>query len=63
VVDRLTFLGHSTVLVDLDGVRVLTDPLFGHLAVSIRRQVPPVDPGALVRGLGDGPAGADQGSR
>lgn len=45
--DRLTFLGHSTVLVDLDGVRVLTDPLFGHLAVSIRRQVPPVDPGAL----------------
>lgn len=45
--DRLTFLGHSTVLVDLDGVRLLTDPLFGHLAVSIRRQVPPVDPGAL----------------
>ena len=25
--DRLTFLGHSTVLVDLDGVRVLTDPI------------------------------------
>lgn len=48
MVDRLTFLGHSTVLVELDGVRVLTDPLFGHLAVSIRRQVPPVDPGALM---------------
>ena len=46
--DRLTFLGHSTVLVDLDGVRVLTDPLFGHLAVSVRRQVPPVDPRKLV---------------
>jgi len=30
--DRLTFLGHSTVLVDLDGVRVLTDPVLGHLA-------------------------------
>jgi len=40
--DRLTFLGHSTVLVDLDGVRVLTDPLLGHLAVAIRRQVPAV---------------------
>ena len=40
--DRLTFLGHSTVVVDLDGVRVLTDPLLGHLAVAIRRQVPAV---------------------
>jgi L-ascorbate metabolism protein UlaG (beta-lactamase superfamily) len=41
--DRLTFLGHSTVLVDLDGVRLLTDPLLGHLAAgAIRRQVPPV---------------------
>ena len=46
--DRLTFLGHSTVLVDLDGVRVLTDPLLGHLAVAIRRQVPAVPPDALV---------------
>jgi len=46
--DRLTFLGHSTVLVDLDGVRVLTDPLFGHLAAgAIRRHVPAVLPGAL----------------
>ena len=41
--DRLTFLGHSTVLVDLDGARLLTDPLLGHLAAgAIRRQVPPV---------------------
>jgi L-ascorbate metabolism protein UlaG (beta-lactamase superfamily) len=46
--DRLTFLGHSTVLVDLDGVRVLTDPLLGHMAAgSIRRQVPAVPPEAL----------------
>ena len=46
--DRLTFLGHSTVLVDLDGVRVLTDPLLGHLAAgAIRRQVPAVLPDAL----------------
>jgi L-ascorbate metabolism protein UlaG (beta-lactamase superfamily) len=49
VVDRLTFLGHSTVLVDLDGVRVLTDPLLGHLAAgAIRRHVPAVLPAALV---------------
>ena len=46
--DRLTFLGHSTVLVDLDGVRVLTDPLLGHLAAgAIRRHVPAVLPDAL----------------
>jgi L-ascorbate metabolism protein UlaG (beta-lactamase superfamily) len=47
--DRLTFLGHSTVLVDLDGVRVLTDPMLGHLAAGlIRRQVPAVLPDMLV---------------
>ncbi len=46
--DRLTFLGHSTVLVDLDGVRVITDPLFGHAAAgTIRRHVPAVLPDAL----------------
>ena len=46
--DRLTFFGHSTVLVDLDGVRVLTDPLLGHLASgAIRRHVPAVLPDAL----------------
>ena len=35
--DRLTFLGHSTVLVDIDGVRLLTDPVLGHVARAIRR--------------------------
>jgi len=40
VADQLTFLGHSTVLVDLNGVRVLTDPLLGHMAGAIRRQWP-----------------------
>jgi L-ascorbate metabolism protein UlaG (beta-lactamase superfamily) len=46
--NRLTFLGHSTVLVDLDGVRVLTDPLLGHLAAgAIRRHVPALLPSAL----------------
>jgi L-ascorbate metabolism protein UlaG (beta-lactamase superfamily) len=48
VSDRLTFLGHSTVLVDLGGVRVLTDPLLGHLAGgTIRRQMPAVLPDSL----------------
>jgi L-ascorbate metabolism protein UlaG (beta-lactamase superfamily) len=47
--DRLTFLGHSTVLIDLDGVRVLTDPLFGHLAAgALRRHVPVVLPDTLM---------------
>ena len=47
--DRLTFLGHSTLLVDLDGVRVVTDPLLGHVAAgAIRRLVPAVPRDALV---------------
>ncbi|HEY1099043.1 MAG TPA: MBL fold metallo-hydrolase, partial [Myxococcota bacterium] len=29
---RLTWLGHSTVLIEIDGVRVLTDPVFGERA-------------------------------
>jgi L-ascorbate metabolism protein UlaG (beta-lactamase superfamily) len=47
LVDRLTFLGHSTVLVDLDGMRLLTDPVFGHMAMAIRRRGSPVLPGEL----------------
>ena len=47
--DRLTFLGHSTVLVDLNGVRVLTDPMFGSMGAGfIRRHVPAVQPDSLV---------------
>jgi L-ascorbate metabolism protein UlaG (beta-lactamase superfamily) len=45
--DRLTFFGHSMVLVDLGGVRILTDPLLGHLAGAIRRHAPAVLPDAL----------------
>jgi L-ascorbate metabolism protein UlaG (beta-lactamase superfamily) len=49
--DRLTYLGHSTVLVDVDGVRVLTDPVLGHVAAgAIRRHVDPVLP-QLLEGL------------
>jgi L-ascorbate metabolism protein UlaG (beta-lactamase superfamily) len=47
--DQLTFLGHSTVLIDLDGTRVLTDPVFGSIGAGvIRRHVPAVEPGGLV---------------
>jgi L-ascorbate metabolism protein UlaG (beta-lactamase superfamily) len=32
---RLTWLGHSTVLVEIDGVRLLTDPVFGERASPV----------------------------
>jgi L-ascorbate metabolism protein UlaG (beta-lactamase superfamily) len=41
--DRLTFLGHSTVLIEMDGTRLLTDPVLGHVLWSIRRRAPAVD--------------------
>lgn len=41
----LVFLGHSTVLLDLDGVRVLTDPVLRRRLTFLRRVVAPVAPG------------------
>lgn len=38
--DRLRWLGHSTVLLDLDGVRLLTDPLLRRRVVHLRRAAP-----------------------
>jgi L-ascorbate metabolism protein UlaG (beta-lactamase superfamily) len=54
---RVTWLGHSTVLIEIDGVRVLTDPVWGPRASPLRlagpkrfqpvpvalRAMPPVD--------------------
>jgi L-ascorbate metabolism protein UlaG (beta-lactamase superfamily) len=54
---RLTWLGHSTLLIELDGVRLLTDPVWGERASPFRligprrfqpvpvrlRDLPPVD--------------------
>jgi L-ascorbate metabolism protein UlaG (beta-lactamase superfamily) len=40
--DRIVFLGHSSVLLELGGVRVLTDPLLRGRVLHLRRQVPPV---------------------
>lgn len=38
--DRLTYLGHATVLIELDGVRLLTDPLLRHRIAHLRRRRP-----------------------
>jgi L-ascorbate metabolism protein UlaG (beta-lactamase superfamily) len=40
---RLTYVGHSTVLIELDGVRVLTDPLLRGRFLHVERRAPPVD--------------------
>jgi L-ascorbate metabolism protein UlaG (beta-lactamase superfamily) len=40
--DRIVFLGHATVLIELEGVRVLTDPLLRGGVAHLRRQVPPI---------------------
>ena len=37
---RLTWLGHATVVLDLDGVRLLTDPLLRGRAGPLRRRGP-----------------------
>ena len=38
--DRITWVGHATVLVELDGARVLTDPVFSRHVAHLRRRVP-----------------------
>lgn len=38
----ITFVGHATVLVELDGVRFLTDPVLRPQLLHLRRQVDPV---------------------
>ena len=44
---RLTFVGHSTVLIEMGGERLLTDPLLVDGVGHIRRQVPLPDVDAL----------------
>ncbi len=41
--DRIVFLGHSTVLIEVDGVRLLTDPVLRGRVAHLRRQVPAVE--------------------
>jgi L-ascorbate metabolism protein UlaG (beta-lactamase superfamily) len=44
---RVTWVGHATVLVEMDGVRVLTDPVVRARLVHLRRHAPPVAPEAV----------------
>lgn len=39
----ISFAGHSTILLELDGVTVLTDPLFRSALLHLQRQAPLVD--------------------
>lgn len=48
---RVTWLGHSTVLIELGGVRLLTDPVLRARLLHMRRVARSVDP-ALLSGLG-----------
>jgi L-ascorbate metabolism protein UlaG (beta-lactamase superfamily) len=41
--DRIGFLGHSTVVIELEGTRLLTDPLLRGRIAHLRRQVAAVD--------------------
>jgi L-ascorbate metabolism protein UlaG (beta-lactamase superfamily) len=46
ILARITWIGHSTVLIELDGVRLLTDPVFRPRVLHLRRvgaSPPPVD--------------------
>jgi L-ascorbate metabolism protein UlaG (beta-lactamase superfamily) len=43
VADRIVFLGHATLLVEVEGVRLLTDPLLRGGVAHLRRQTPVVD--------------------
>jgi L-ascorbate metabolism protein UlaG (beta-lactamase superfamily) len=47
---RITWLGHATVLIELDGVRLLTDPVLGRrVGPLVRVSGAPVEPSSLGR--------------
>ncbi|HEX4186557.1 MAG TPA: MBL fold metallo-hydrolase [Solirubrobacteraceae bacterium] len=41
--DRIVFVGHSTVLIELDGARLLTDPVLRARVAHLRRGTEPVE--------------------
>ncbi len=45
-IERVTYVGHATVLLELDGVRLLTDPVLRSRLVHLRRQVAAHDAGS-----------------
>jgi L-ascorbate metabolism protein UlaG (beta-lactamase superfamily) len=44
---RLTYVGHATLLIELDGLRILTDPVLGPRVGPLRRLGPAPDADAL----------------
>ena len=44
---RLTYVGHATLLIELDGLRILTDPVLGARVGPLRRLGPAPDADAL----------------
>lgn len=40
---RITYTGHATVFIEMDGVRLLTDPLLRDRVAHLRRQNAPID--------------------
>jgi L-ascorbate metabolism protein UlaG (beta-lactamase superfamily) len=44
---RLTYIGQATVLIELDGVRILTDPILDRRLGPLRRLGPTPDPAAM----------------
>lgn len=47
VVDKIVWLGHASFIIDLDGMRMVIDPIFGDLPLMRRRTVPPYDAEAI----------------
>lgn len=45
--DRITYVGHATVLLEIDGVRVLTDPILSGRVAHLRRHGGAIDPESL----------------
>jgi L-ascorbate metabolism protein UlaG (beta-lactamase superfamily) len=45
----ITWVGHATVLIELDGIRLLTDPVVGSRTGPLVRVAPPVAPAAIER--------------
>ncbi|MGH2953838.1 MAG: MBL fold metallo-hydrolase [Solirubrobacterales bacterium] len=48
--DRITYVGHATVLIELAGVRLLSDPMLRSRLLHIRRAADPPDP-AVATGI------------
>jgi L-ascorbate metabolism protein UlaG (beta-lactamase superfamily) len=44
---RITFVGHSTVLIELDGLRLLTDPVLRRRVAHLWRAAPAIDRNAV----------------